>query len=302
MSVKHAQSKIRHILCPTDLTPKSQKALGFAARMAETFDAHLTACHCAPASWFSSVNRLPEEETAKINAAMNGQIAKCQGADSTVRRRTLVIENSFDPARDILNVIGETGVDLVVMKARPGVLSALHFGSIVERVISGSGCPVLLLPSRLLSKMNPATDELRFRNILFDYDFSFATDQLLKAVNELSKGYSAELHLLSVLEPPLSRPRELAPAGTSPSVLAAAVREKLNGALRKGNYPPAFARPVVEWGGRAERVFSYAKEHDIDLICTTIAQPNVYLERLYRTYLGELLKSSNCPILVKQSV
>ena len=296
------QSEIQHILCPTDLTPRSQKALGFAARMAETFNAQLTACHCAPASWFSSVNRLPEEETAKINAAMNGQIVKCQEVDSTVRRRTLVIENSFEPARDILNAINEADVDLVVMKARPGVLSALHFGSIVERVVSGADCPVLLFPSNYLAGREPGNDELKFRRILFDYDFSFATDRLLKTVNAMTQGYRAELHLLSVLEPPLSRRIEPAAAGSSSTVLQAAVREKLSGAIRNNGSAPGSVRPAVEWGDRAETVLRYARDNSIDLICTTLAQPNLYVEKLYRAYLGDLLKSSNCPILVKQSV
>ena len=183
---------------------------------------------------------------------------------------TLVIENSFEPARDILNAINEADVDLVVMKARPGVLSALHFGSIVERVVSGD-CPVLLFPSNYSAGREPGNDELEFRRILFDYDFSFATDRLLKTVNAMTQGYRAELHLLSVLEPPLSRRIEPAAAGGSSTVLQAAVREKLSGAIRDNGPIPGSVRPAVEWGDRAETVLRYARDNSIDLICTTLA-------------------------------
>jgi hypothetical protein len=57
----------------------------------------------------------------------------------------------------------------------------------------------------------------------------------------------------------------------------------------------------VEWGRHAETVLRYAKTHHIDLICTALAPPHFYFEKLYSAYLGSLLKSATCPILVKQS-
>jgi nucleotide-binding universal stress UspA family protein len=247
------------------------------------------------------VNRLPNEETAKIDAAINKEITQNQEADGMPRVRTMIIENSFDPAKDILNIANETNVDLVVMKARPGVLSALHFSSIVERVVRRAACPVLLLPSKFIDERSSAAEGPEFRRILFDYDFSFATDELFRAAGALTRGYDAELHMLSVLEPPRASPRGLAFAGTSPALLQSAVRAKLDGALRGCTAGPGTAL-AVQWGSHAETVLRYAREHSIDLICTTLAQPSLSVEKLYRVYLGELLRSSRCPVLVKQSV
>ena len=58
---------------------------------------------------------------------------------------------------------------------------------------------------------------------------------------------------------------------------------------------------AVEWGRHAETVLKRAKDHDVDLICTALHQPHFYFEKLYSTYLGSLLQSAQCPILVKQS-
>jgi nucleotide-binding universal stress UspA family protein len=295
-------SKINHILCPTDLSNKSQKALGVAARLAERLRATLTAAHCAPANWFTSDNRIPRENLEEIRNRIKKQIAACQHKGSTLTWRSLVTENSFDPARDILGMARETAADLIIMKARPGVLSAFRFGSIVERIVEAAPCPVLLLPSRVLSKLDPTHDDLEFRKILFDCDFSDGSDDLFSVVNALTEGYHAELRMLSVLEPARMTTTEAAPIFASRTHVQTLVRGKLGDVLdERADRSQMEIHAEVEWGRHAGTVLQHAESHGIDLICTALTPPHFYFEKLYRTYLGSLLRSANCPILVKQS-
>jgi nucleotide-binding universal stress UspA family protein len=296
------KAKIESVICPTDLSEKSQKALGFATRLAETLHARLTACHCAPANWFTAENRLPKEEYAGMKAAIREQISSCQASDSTLTWRSVVIENSFDPTREILNLTREVKADLMVMKARPGVLSAFRFGSMVERIIEGSPCPVLLLPSRYLAERDPQFVSLEFRRVLFDYDFSEATDQLFQVANTLARDYHADLEILSVLEPLQSAATEAAPAAFSRTRIQTIVRRRLNDALHSEGRSTVDVPTAVEWGRHAETVLQYANSHNVDLICTALEPPHFYFETLYSAYLGSLLKSAKCPILVKRSV
>jgi nucleotide-binding universal stress UspA family protein len=295
-------AKISHILCPSDLSEKSQKALGFAAGLAETLNARLTACHCAPANWFTQENRLPKEALVSISDLIRTRIAESQRESSGVEWQSLIIENSFDPARDILAMARESEVDLIVMKARPGVLSAFRFGSIVERIIEGSPCPILLLPSRYLADRDPVLDSLEFRRILFDYNFSEATDDLFRVANTLTRNYHADLRVLSVIEPLAFASTEAAPLAFSRTSVQTMVRGKLNDALLAEGKSVMDVPAAVEWGRHAETVLRYAKTHRIDLLCTTLAPPHFYFEKLYSAYLGSLLKSAVCPILVKQSL
>jgi nucleotide-binding universal stress UspA family protein len=276
--------------------------LGFAARLAETLHASLTACHCSPANWFTADNQLPHEQYDRLKDSIKAAITQCEGPSSTLTWRSVVIESSFDPARDILNVARESDADLIVMKARPGVLSAFRFGSIVERIIEGSNLPVLLLPSAFLANRDPAHDALEFRRILFDYDFSEATDQLFRIANALTRGYDAELYMLSVLEPTSKASIEAAPLPFSRPQVQTIVRQKLGEVLESEGRSIMDVRTVVEWGRHAETVLEHTRNHDIDLICTTLAPPHFYFEKLYSAYLGSLLKSARCPILVKQSL
>lgn len=294
-------TRIKNILCPSDLSVKSQKALGFAARLADTLEATLTACHCVPVNWFTADNRLPKEEFAAIRSALAEPICVCQNSESRLTWRKIVIENSFDPARDILNLAAESDADLIVMKARPGILSAFRFGSIVERIIAGSSCPVLLLPSHFLSTHDPSDGDLKFRRILFDSDFSEATDHLFRVANTFTRNYHSELHMLSVLEPMAYARTEMAAVGSGKMRVQKIVRERLDEVLHTEGSSARNVPTSVEWGRRVSTVIDYARAHDIDLICTTLSPPHYYFEKYYSLYLGSLLNSAGCPLLVKQS-
>jgi len=301
MSPGKPTTKLEHILCPSDLSEKSQKVLGFATRLSETLNAELIACHCAPANWFTSQNRLPINEYAKLKSTLKSQIIASEDPLSTLRWRSIVVENSFDPATDILALARETSTDLIVMKARPGILSAFRFGSIVERIVADSPCPVLLLPSRFLAKQRPDAEPFEFHRILFDYDFSEGTDKLFRVANTLTRGYHAELHVLSVIAPLSHATIEAAPVLRSRTAVQTIVRRKLDEALHAEGRSTMNVPTSVEWGGHSETVLNYAKAHQIDLICTTLAPAHYYFEKFYSAYLGTLLNSATCPILVKCS-
>ena len=302
MSPGKPTTKLEQILCPSDLSEKSQKVLGFATRISETLNAELTACHCAPATWFTAENRLSREEYAKLKAMLKNQIVDSEDRLSKLKWRSIIVENSFDPATDIVALSREISADLIVMKARPGILSAFRFGSIVERIVEDSPCPVLLLPSRFLANRDPRTEPFEFRRILFDYDFSAATDELFRVANTLTRDYHAELHVLSVLGPTSKASTEAAPMPKSRTSVQTIIRRRLDDALHAEGRSVMDVPTSVEWGGHSETVLSYAKAHHIDLICTTLAPAHFYFEKFYSAYLGSLLKSATCPILVKRSV
>lgn len=292
---------VRRLLCPTDLSPKSQKTLGFAARLAERLDARLTAVHCASAAWFSVENRLSQQEADSIRKKMDDAVLdKISGEGNRLQWQATVIENSFDAATDIINLANETDVNLIVMKARPGMLSAFRFGSIVERVVSGVKCPVLLLPSRFIS--NDDIREPDFRRILFDYVFSLETDALFQTAMELTSGFEADLHLISVLQPRGRESIKMSGSEAGMRLVQVATREKLGRELKSRRISDNYVSATVEWGDHAETVLRYAENRNIGLICTTLAPPHFYYEKLYSVYLGQILKSARCPILVKQSV
>lgn len=295
MSRAAAISKISHILCPTDLSERSQRVLACANEIATVLGAKLTAFHSARDSWLNDgLVAVEMEEIVELHNQIKNVIVGRKNADFDV-----IIERNSDPATAIPRLVRELRADLIVMKARPGMLSALHFGSIVERVVANAACPVLLMPSRFLA--NHISDEMPIRRVLFDYDFSQATDDLFHIANALTRDYSAKLHVLSVLEPPRGHV-EVAAVSRSQSLLESVVQNRLSAAVRAEGISPSNVPTSVEWGRHSDRILEYAHQHDIDLICTALPAPTFYFDKFYKTYLGQLLGSANCPVLVKQCV
>jgi len=286
--------KIEHILCPTDLSSRSQLTLNFASDIAARLSAKITASHFSETGWFTSEVKI-EIERSMID------VIKGERNGSSPEFGTVVFQASYDTARDILQLARELDVDLIMMKARKGVFSALHYGSLVERVIRGSQVPVLLLPNGFLDQ-HSWSDKVDFREVLFDYDFSEATDRLFPVAMALTEGFSAHLNLLAVLEPPHAESIEADHSPAIRSVLQSATQQKLNQFLDSRMSKAFDSQATVAWGRHADTVLSYAERNKIDLICTTLPPAYFYHEKLYCAYLGQLLQSANCPILALRSV
>jgi nucleotide-binding universal stress UspA family protein len=138
----------KRILCPTDFSPSSLQALGFALDLARQADGRLTVIHVL--EWLA-------EEEPRTSIHFNiPEYRRSLEADARERLRTLVAEESqtwaeidtvlaFGRAyREILRAAETNDADLIVMGAqgRGGVDLAL-FGSSTQQVVRGAACPVL---------------------------------------------------------------------------------------------------------------------------------------------------------------
>jgi nucleotide-binding universal stress UspA family protein len=274
----------------------------FAAGIAAMLSAKLIACHCATSIWFTPDQHIPEERRTAIESGIREAILKAGDTGPVPEYEVSIIERSFEPAAALLDLSKKKKADLIVMKARKGVFSAFHFGSIVERVTTGAQVPVLILPAKFIDGLEGRSTRPEFKQVLFDYDFSEATDRLFPFAMSLTAGYHANLHLLSVLEPPRVSNVEVAAVGSSRNMLSVATQNRLENVASHGYRNMISVPATVEWGRHAETVLSYAAKNQIDLICTTLSPPYYYLEKFYCAYLGKLLLSARCPILVLRSV
>jgi nucleotide-binding universal stress UspA family protein len=274
--------------------------LHFASGLASKLSAKITACHCSPTGWFSHDQDIWSKRKVEIRQQMVDAI-KGDRNGSTPPYETSIFGGSLDPSNDILQLAKQLSADLIVLKARKGMFSALHFGSIVERIVRGSNVPVLLFPTQFIESRDKAKD-VDFRQVLFDYDFSEATDRLFPVAMALTAGYKANLHLLSVLEPPQAQNVETAQTISSRDMLMKTTRSRLDQLAGSQASNSILGPATVTWGDHANSILEYADEHNVDLICTTLSPAYFYYEKLYCAYLGQLLQSAKCPILALRSV
>jgi universal stress protein A len=146
---------VKKILCPIDFSPTSQRALAVAVSMARRFGAELELLHvyqtpAAPGA-SGSASSAARAVSGHLAAAHSELLRWCKEANpgGEVTSRARVIDGT--PHVEILRAAKSGTYDLVVMGTlgRTG-LTRLVLGSVAERVVRESPCPVLTVrePSR----------------------------------------------------------------------------------------------------------------------------------------------------------
>jgi nucleotide-binding universal stress UspA family protein len=145
------------ILCPLDFSEPSYKALKVAIEMASHFQTEILLLHVVPS--FSGIPADPgyafagQEEYEK--SAMEGvekELAiATQRIPAEIKSRTAI--GIGDAADEIVRLANTEAADLIVI-ATHGLTGWRHliFGSVAEKVIRLSECPVLVIPAHEFKK------------------------------------------------------------------------------------------------------------------------------------------------------
>lgn len=140
---------LRRILLPTDFSKHSANALRYAAALAEKFRAELHLLHVVqdlavflPETFNATAPAVPtvEQLTAAVREALDRVVRENGLEGFTICRE--VREGA--PFQEILRVAREKEIDLIIMgtHGRSGLAHVL-LGSVAERVVRKSPCPVL---------------------------------------------------------------------------------------------------------------------------------------------------------------
>lgn len=142
----------RKILCPVDFNDNSMAALDLACKLAEQNDVPLCVMHVVPFPIAASeIGPLPSESLPEWE---RGALVKLEEIAEKRIPKTIncqVMSRSGQPVEVIVSSEAELGADLVVMATHGRGRSAVgHFfmGSVAERVVRESACPVLVVPPR----------------------------------------------------------------------------------------------------------------------------------------------------------
>jgi universal stress protein A len=144
---------IKRILVPTDFSDPSHDALTTAMGFASAFGGALDLVHVTLASAYSlpppiDVGTIPMDVSKSLEQATAGLASE----EARVRAAGLPCESATlfgRPDTEIVERAITTRADLIVMgtHGRSGLAHAL-MGSVAERVVRHSPCPVLIVPQR----------------------------------------------------------------------------------------------------------------------------------------------------------
>lgn len=193
------------ILCLADYSPHSAQTFGFARQLAQQLNGDLLLAYVAE----SGPDEIQEEEWEPVPAAKREsddpeseelqRLRKFAGElvgdenESDFSLRLLVVGGN--PRDRILEIADQYEVDVIVMGMRNrGGLAGRIFGSLAQKLINKSPCPVLLIPPN--ATITPVTE------IVYATNFSYGDLTALDTLLLWSEGFAAKLKLLHISEDP----------------------------------------------------------------------------------------------------
>ena len=267
---------IKRILCPTDLSPHSGKAVRYATALARAHDAELIFFHCTP--------DIDGEE--QLRASVLDQLPSI---DAGWR---LVAVTASDVGEAIMMQAQVDNVDLIVMRSRRRPHRAALLGSTAESVCRSAPCPVLV--------MHNDEQELsgNLARVLVAYDFSDYSELALKYGLSIAQEHQAELHLLHVLPPRSVSEPEIAwfPVGGESAYHTAARR--LQRVVPPEVHLWCDVKTAVSEGHPYREILNYAEKNEIDLISVGAHGAGFGMRALFGSNVDRVLRQSPCPVLV----
>jgi len=294
--------KVSRILCPTDLSSESDEALRYAVALTRAYGARLFLLHC------SQAEALPEEKDGrKLESQMDRLFAA-----SLAPHLGLATMNEVDwhgLLRTSVHNVGEAivreavvqHVDLIVMRSRRRPRAAVLLGSTAETVCRNAPCPILVTHPREREWVGMSSGEIDLNRVLIAHDFSPDSETALSYGLSFAQEYQAEVHLLHVLAEAGRDEPELAWSWSNKGTASTFTAEKLQRAIPKEVHLWCRFVNIVRCGKAYEEILTYAKEHEIDLICMGISGADSTIGKLLGSNVDRVLRAAPCPVLIAGS-
>ena len=271
---------IKRILCPTDLSPHSGKAVRYALALARAHEAQLIFFHC----------------TAEIGGEEKLKASLMDHMDPSSAR--LIVTNAEDIGEAIMTKAQLEAVDLIVMRSRRRPHRAALLGSTAESVCRSAPCPVLVMHN---DEQEFVGDDMTvdLKRVLVAYDFSDYSELALKYGLSIAQEHQAELHLLHVLPARSVTEPEIAwyPLGGSDSAYHSAAR-RLQRVVPAEVHLWCDVKTAVSEGHPYREILNYAEKNGIDLISVGAHGAGFGMRALFGSNVDRVLRQAPCPVLV----
>jgi nucleotide-binding universal stress UspA family protein len=291
------------ILCPTDFSEASRRALACASSLADWYAARVRLLHVV------------QPVHALVGASRNGGgFGEDPGIDLAETRRQIRREVAAAPAGGLIDVDAVPGTaketivgyadsakpDLIVIGTRgAGGLRHLVLGSVTEAVLRAAACPVLAIPPGAGPK--PA---FPFRSVLCATDFSASSFGALRTAASLMRDAIADVAVLNVIEDTdenelfVARAYDVHRYEAEREAQAMESLQQFAGRAFFGGPQPTLR--VTR--GRPERaILATAAELNADLIVLGVSGQNDFHGRLFGSTTNSILRAAPCPVLTARA-
>ena len=292
----------KHILCPIDLSEVSPHQLSYTAALARWYRAHVTLLHVVPTfdpmpvhpgrleDPMQVVYPLSEEEVTVELRRMGGE-AGLEGDGVSLAAA------AGDPVDAIVDRAVAMPADLLVMgtHGRRG-FDRLLLGSVTERVLRQSPCPVLTVPPHAPER----APRVRLQQILCAVDFSPASLQALGFALDIARQGGGRLTVLHVVEwLPGEEPRTYEHFNVPEfrRYLTDDARQRLRAQVPAAARAEIEVEEVVATGRAYREVLASAAERAADLIVMGAQGRGAVGLALFGSTTQQVVRAAGCAVL-----
>jgi nucleotide-binding universal stress UspA family protein len=289
--------KVKTIVCPVDFSEFSVKAYDYAYSLAKHYNAELLVEHVIqplqaayPYYAFSEVV-LHDTWVELTGEAEKGLQRLVSGHARNGLQPKCLVRQGF-PCDSILSLAAERSADLIVMgtHGRRG-LDRLSMGSVTERVVRKSHCPVLAVrkPAHDFVEPEDASEPVHLRRIVLATDFSDHAGRALGYAFSLAMEYNAKLTLLHVLEQ----------IGTEKFMQeeAASAKAEMERSIPTDVRSWCTVNSLVRTGKPYEEIGRFVEEDQSDLIILGVRGRNALDLALFGSTTHRMIQLGPCPVL-----
>lgn len=291
---------ITKILVPVDFSGPSRKAVTYALTLARGFGAQMIVAHVVPESsaltyaFPTQVTRIEEEQFERATR----EIHELVPAEYTAKLHPQFVVKIGRIADELLGLVGEFGVDLVVMGTHGRRhLGRWFIGSVTEHLLRKLPVPVLTV-SHVDDKHVIGTVPLK--RILYAADLSESSLAGLKYAIELALGTGSELRVTHVVDDDdriLWGPALFTRLAGERARLVEDARKRLDDYLGQVDAQGVSIEPLVFEGKPYEKILEFAEADAADIIVLNL-QSRTSLDRaLLGSTAERVVRLSRIPVL-----
>jgi len=294
--------EIRRLVCAIDFSEYSRHALHHAVEVARWYRASLTVLHVVSQLGTADSRGVPltDIERQQLQAEMRcfaGEIPP----EVTV---SFVLREGSDIRNEILSLARSLMSELLVIGShgRSG-FERLLLGSVTEKIVRQSSCPVMVVPAHTATAALQGLIGTARPRVVCAVDFSDASLAALEYAISLSEEADADLLLLHSIEvpPELGQHVPVPPDFDADRLHAAARAECLN---RLRTLVPESARTLcsahteVREGAAYREILRTAAERRADLIVMGVHGHGALDLLLFGSNTARVIQAATCPVLI----
>lgn len=287
---------LNRILAPTDFSKHSSSGIAAACDLADRFNAELELLHVTqnPYPFEGGTYEGYMTIEPELKEAARKQLELLPGAEWSARLKVNRHVRIGPPFLEIVTHAKLNDVDLIVQNTH-GRTGLAHFfiGSVAEKVVRKSPCPVLTL--------REDGDFSVPKKILAATDFGEHSTAAMKYAVEFADRFGAELHVLHVVsDPAVSHPEiglSMLPLSQFRDEIEASGKRGLEEIDFSDTHPNVSVTTCLRVGPPLTGIVDYAKEHDIDLISIGTHGRNALSQVLIGSVAEKVVRHAPCSVL-----